>query len=591
MFLNKIEYFTVKDIMSREFGFIDENATINEAILAMSKINAGDIFIKGEGGIPKGIVTLNDILEIVRNGKWEDIKEKSIKDAFPSLIERNIIFIEPIENAIKARNIMKERSIGRLPVINEGKMVGVVRTIDILNKVYSKIDETKEAYEFVFDNLHEAVCVVDKEGIISLWGGRAEKLYGVSKEEVVGQKLKDFFPKALLLDVLKTGKAVENAIHSPRENTYINISAVPLMVKDKLIGAVSTDRDISEVMNLSMELELAKEKLDYLQTEVSRMNEDKFSFGNILGKSKVMKNTVDIASQVATTTSSVLISGESGTGKEVFARAIHQASGRTGPFVAINCSAIPDNLFESEMFGYEGGAFTGALSKGKIGKIELANKGTLFLDEIGDMPLYMQAKLLRVLQERQVSRVGGDKAIDVDIRLISATHRDLRDMVRTGDFREDLYYRLNVVNLKLPSLNERSEDIPMFVKYFMEDFCNENHINIPNIRAEVYQKLMGYNWPGNIRELKNTVEHLVVFSKNGEVTMESLPEALLKKVSSIGKIESYDLQERVRFVEVDAIHKAMDISGGNKLKAAKLLNIPRSTLYYKIKFYDLVEYM
>lgn len=590
MFLNKIEYFTVKDIMSREFDFIDENATINEAILAMSKINAGDIFIKGEGGIPKGIVTLNDVVNIIRDDSCENIKEKFLLKNL-SDIPKDLIVIDMAESAIKARNMMKERSIGRLPVINEGKMVGVVRTIDILNKVYSKIDETKEAYEFVFDNLHEAVCVVDKEGIISLWGGRAEKLYGVSKEEAVGKKLKELFPKALLLDVLKTGKAAENAIHSPRENTYINISAMPLIVKEKLIGAVSTDRDISEVMNLSMELELTKEKLDYLQTEVSRMNEDKFSFGNILGKSLIMKNTVDIAAQVAATTSSVLISGESGTGKEVFARAIHQASGRSGPFVAINCSAIPDNLFESEMFGYEGGAFTGALSKGKVGKVELANKGTIFLDEIGDMPLYMQAKLLRVLQERQVSRVGGEKAVDVDIRVISATHRNLKDMVRTGAFREDLYYRLNVVNLKLPSLNERSEDIPMFVKYFMEDFCSENHINLPNIRPEVYQKLMGYEWPGNIRELKNTVEHLVVFSKNGEATMESLPPHLLSRVKSIVKSESYDLQERVKSIEVETIHKAMELSGGNKLKAAKLLNIPRSTLYYKIKFYDLVEYM
>ena len=590
MFLNKIEYFTVKDIMSREFDFIDENATINEAILAMSKINAGDIFIKGEGGIPKGIVTLNDVVNIIRDDSCENIKEKFLLKNI-SDIPKDLIVIDMAESAIKARNIMKERSIGRLPVINEGKMVGVVRTIDILNKVYSKIDETKEAYEFVFDNLHEAVCVVDKEGIISLWGGRAEKLYGVSKEEAVGKKLKELFPKALLLDVLKTGKAAENAIHSPRENTYINRSAMPLIVKEKLIGALSTDRDISEVMNLSMELELTKEKLDYLQTEVSRMNEDKFSFGNILGKSLIMKNTVDIAAQVAATTSSVLISGESGTGKEVFARAIHQASGRSGPFVAINCSAIPDNLFESEMFGYEGGAFTGALSKGKVGKVELANKGTIFLDEIGDMPLYMQAKLLRVLQERQVSRVGGEKAVDVDIRVISATHRNLKDMVRTGAFREDLYYRLNVVNLKLPSLNERSEDIPMFVKYFMEDFCSENHINLPNIRPEVYQKLMGYEWPGNIRELKNTVEHLVVFSKNGEVTMESLPPHLLSRVKSIVKSESYDLQERVKSIEIETIHKAMELSGGNKLKAAKVLNIPRSTLYYKIKFYDLVEYM
>ena len=229
--------------------------------------------------------------------------------------------------------------------------------------------------------------------------------------------------------MLKSKEPVENIIHSPRKNTYVNISALPLIKSGKLIGVVSTERDVSEITNLSRELEFTKEKLDYLQVEVRKMNEDKFSFGNIVGKSKIMTHTIDRAYQVASTTSSVLISGESGTGKEVFARAIHQSSGREGAFVAINCSAIPESLFESEMFGYESGAFTGALSKGKIGKIEIANGGTLFLDEIGDMPLHMQAKLLRVLQERQLMRVGGDKSISLDVRVISATHRNLEDMV------------------------------------------------------------------------------------------------------------------------------------------------------------------
>ena len=285
--------------------------------------------------------------------------------------------------------------------------------------------------------------------------------------------------------MLKSKEPVENIIHSPRKNTYVNISALPLIKNGKLIGVVSTERDVSEITNLSRELEFTKEKLDYLQVEVRKMNEDKFSFGNIVGKSKIMTHTIDRAYQVASTTSSVLISGESGTGKEVFARAIHQSSGREGAFVAINCSAIPESLFESEMFGYESGAFTGALSKGKIGKIEIANGGTLFLDEIGDMPLHMQAKLLRVLQERQLMRVGGDKSISLDVRVISATHRNLEDMVKAGTFREDLYYRLNVVNIKLPSLSDRIEDVPLFVKLFIEEFCRENHMKVPNISPEI----------------------------------------------------------------------------------------------------------
>ena len=392
--------------------------------------------------------------------------------------------------------------------------------------------------------------------------------------------------------MLKSKEPVENIIHSPRKNTYVNISALPLIKNGKLIGVVSTERDVSEITNLSRELEFTKEKLDYLQVEVRKMNEDKFSFGNIVGKSKIMTHTIDRAYQVASTTSSVLISGESGTGKEVFARAIHQSSGREGAFVAINCSAIPESLFESEMFGYESGAFTGALSKGKIGKIEIANGGTLFLDEIGDMPLHMQAKLLRVLQERQLMRVGGDKSISLDVRVISATHRNLEDMVKAGTFREDLYYRLNVVNIKLPSLSDRIEDVPLFVKLFIEEFCRANHMKVPNISPEILNRLMNYSWPGNIRELKNMVEHLVVFSKNNEIQIDTLPEYINNKEDKTISIKNEkSLTDLIRKTEIKAIHDAMKECGNNKQKAAKLLDIPRSTLYYKIKFYDLNQYL
>ena len=392
--------------------------------------------------------------------------------------------------------------------------------------------------------------------------------------------------------MLKSKEPVENIIHSPRKNTYVNISALPLIKNGKLIGVVSTERDVSEITNLSRELEFTKEKLDYLQVEVRKMNEDKFSFGNIVGKSKIMTHTIDRAYQVASTTSSVLISGESGTGKEVFARAIHQSSGREGAFVAINCSAIPESLFESEMFGYESGAFTGALSKGKIGKIEIANGGTLFLDEIGDMPLHMQAKLLRVLQERQLMRVGGDKSISLDVRVISATHRNLEDMVKAGTFREDLYYRLNVVNIKLPSLSDRIEDVPLFVKLFIEEFFRENHMKVPNISPEILNMLMNYSWPGNIRELKNMVEHLVVFSKNNEIQIDTLPEYINNKEDKTISIKNEkSLTDLIRKTEIKAIHDAMKECGNNKQQAAKLLDIPRSTLYYKIKFYDLNQYL
>lgn len=588
MFYSRLDNYTVLDIMNTNLLKIPSDMNMRNAIKQMLDKNVEDLIIVDEEESIVGIMSFMDMMRAMK-----DIpKINSFDDKITKYAMKDVIVIDGNAQAIEARNIMQQKGIGRLPVVVNNRLVGIIRVREILNEVYGRIDDTMQTFRYILDNLHEAVCVVNKDGVVVLWCGKAEKLYGVKEEEIIGKKLEELFPTGLLLKVLEEKKPIENVLHSPREGNYVNISAMPLFSNGELIGAVSTDRDITEVRNLSLELEAAKEKLDYLQMEVNKISEDKYSFGQALGKSDAIKEKIDRAMQVASTTSSVLIRGESGTGKEVFARAIHQASGRKGPFIAINCSAIPENLFESEMFGYEGGAFTGALNKGKIGKIELANKGTLFLDEIGDMPLYMQAKLLRVLQERQVVRVGGDKAIDIDVRIISATHRDLRVMVKEGKFREDLYYRLNVVSLEIPSLKDRKEDIPMFVKHFMEEFCKENNIFVPRITPEVFQVLMNHHWPGNVRELKNTVEHLVVFSKEGEIKVESLPEHLLGRLAHHEEMEvPYDLQENIKRIEIDTIKRAMETAEGNKAQAAKLLNIPRSTLYYKIKFYDLVDYL
>ncbi|SNS66453.1 PAS domain S-box-containing protein [Anaerovirgula multivorans] len=588
MFYSRLDNYTVLDIMNTNLLKIPGDMNMRNAIKQMLDKNVEDLIIVDKEENIVGIMSFMDMMRAMK-----DIpKGNSFDDKITKYAMKDVIVIDGNAKAIEARNIMQQKGIGRLPVVVNNRLVGIIRVREILNEVYGRIDDTMQTFRHILDNLHEAVCVVNKDGVVVLWCGKAEKLYGVKEEEIVGKKLEELFPTGLLLKVLEGKKPIENVLHSPREGNYVNISAMPLFSNGELIGAVSTDRDITEVRNLSLELEATKEKLDYLQMEVNKISEDKYSFGQALGKSDAIKEKIDRAMQVASTTSSVLIRGESGTGKEVFARAIHQASGRKGPFIAINCSAIPENLFESEMFGYEGGAFTGALNKGKIGKIELANKGTLFLDEIGDMPLYMQAKLLRVLQERQVVRVGGDKAIDIDVRIISATHRDLKAMVKEGKFREDLYYRLNVVSLEIPNLKDRKEDIPMFVKHFMEEFCKENNIFTPRITPEVFQVLMNHHWPGNVRELKNTVEHLVVFSKEGEIKVESLPEHLLGRLAHHEEMEvPYDLQENIKRIEIDTIKRAMETAEGNKAQAAKLLNIPRSTLYYKIKFYDLVDYL
>lgn len=583
MFFNKTNLLKVKDVMSKDFTVFESEITIKKCVEHIDLNNVKEVIVRHHGKIT-GYINFDDIIKISSHQGFLEKKLFDIRANKPFYLNQD-------DTVMMAKDIMKDNQVDRIFILGDDNLVGVLRTQDIIYKLYPKIQANEDLYELLWDNVHEGICIIDNKGVVCIWGRGSEKLYGIKKSEIIGKKLGEYFPTALLLDVLKSKKPVENVIHSPRKNTYVNISARPLIKNDKLIGVVSTERDVSEITNLSRELELTKEKLDYLQVEVRKMNEDKFSFGNVVGKSKIMTRTIDRAYQVAPTTSSVLVSGESGTGKEVFARAIHQSSGREGAFVAINCSAIPESLFESEMFGYESGAFTGALTKGKIGKIEIANGGTLFLDEIGDMPLHMQAKLLRVLQEKQLMRVGGNKSISLDVRIISATHRNLEDMVKIGTFREDLYYRLNVVNIKLPSLSERIEDLPIFVKLFMEEFCRENHIKVPNISPEILNKLMNYSWPGNIRELKNMVEHLVVFSKNEKVQNETLPDYINCRDGQECIKNSQNLNLLIRKTEVKAIHDAMKEAENNKQKAAKILDIPRSTLYYKLKYYELNQYL
>lgn len=448
-----------------------------------------------------------------------------------------------------------------------------------------------EAVKNILNAIHEAVCIVDNNGIVAHWSSKSEALFDVKAENIVGKPLKDFFPTALLLNVIKDKKETSNVYLSPRKGTYVVVSARPLYFNGKFVGAISTDKDITEMTNLSFELEETRERLNRLREEVNKLSDGKYSFGQILGRSELIRQKIERAMQVAKTKTGILITGESGTGKEIFARAIHQHSGRKGNFVAINCSAIPENLFESEMFGYVGGAFTGALKKGKGGQFENAHQGTLFLDEISDMPMHMQAKLLRVLQENKILRIGADTPKDIDVRIISASNKDLRRMVENGTFREDLYYRLNVVKIDLPPLRERKEDIPILVDSFIKNFCRQNNVDEPKLMPEVYNILTSYNWEGNIRELKNTVEHLVVFSRNGKIELESVPEQIIERsLSKVRESEtSFDLETCVAKTEMEVLRKVMEMVEGNKSRAAKILNIPRSTLYYKLKYYQMVD--
>jgi DNA-binding NtrC family response regulator len=315
----------------------------------------------------------------------------------------------------------------------------------------------------------------------------------------------------------------------------------------------------------------------------------KYQFKNIIGDSPPMQKIFEIIEKVADTDSTVLIHGESGTGKEIIAKAIHYNSyRREGPFIPVNCAAIPSGLLESELFGHEKGAFTHAV-KTRIGRFELANGGTIFLDEIGDMDLQMQSKLLRVLQEREFERIGGVKPIKIDIRVIAATHQDLKEAVKRKTFREDLFYRLNVIPIEVPSLRERKSDIPLLVHHFINQFSKSKKKEIHGITEEALKKLIEYDWPGNVRELENMIERMVILTNHKTLTIDDIPEKILSSSRSDGvggfeiPEEGISLEEALNEFERRLILHALRKTGWVKNKAAQLLRVNRTTLIEKIK--------
>ncbi|EPZ53816.1 sensory box protein [[Clostridium] sordellii ATCC 9714] len=307
----------------------------------------------------------------------------------------------------------------------------------------------------IIGEIKEGICAINTDGKVVLWNKFMENRYGIKSEDIVGKDMEVYLRGTVSAKVLKT-KTRESGIYKSDDSDVFGIvDANPIFINSEFVGVVCTEVDITEAKHLSQKLEKANDRLKYLEDEVKNLSRG--SFDNILGRSYKLERAKEVAKRVSKTTSSIFIFGESGTGKEVFARAIHDYSERKGPFIPVNCSAIPSELFESEFFGYEAGSFTGANKKGKMGIFELAKHGTVFLDEIADLPLNMQAKLLRVLQEKEVRRIGGEKTIKIDARIISATNKNLQELVEEEKFREDLYYRLNVVEVDLPPLEKEKK--------------------------------------------------------------------------------------------------------------------------------------
>ncbi|KKY01350.1 diguanylate cyclase [Paraclostridium benzoelyticum] len=573
----------VKDVMGKNFVLVDENITLGQAIDFIVSRNEREIMVdNGDGGI-KGIVSLTDICKI--SLKLKNYKAELVKN----VMTKNLISIDKNAKLDECRNIMMRNNIGVLPVLENEKLIGVVNQKHIRDFLYMELEDYGITVKHIIGEIKEGICAINTDGKVVLWNKFMENRYGIKSEEIVGKSMEKYLSGTISARVLRT-KTRESGIYKNNDNendVYGVVDANPIFINSEFVGVVCTEVDITEAQKLSRKLDKANDRLKYLEDEVKNLS--KGSFDNILGRSYKLERAKEVAKRVSNTNSSIFIFGESGTGKEVFARAIHDYSERKGPFIPVNCSAIPSELFESEFFGYEAGAFTGANKKGKIGIFELAKHGTVFLDEIADLPLSMQAKLLRVLQEKEVRRIGGEKTIKIDARIISATNKNLQDLVEEGKFREDLYYRLNVVEIDLPPLRERKEDILLLINKFIKEICEENGMEALRMSKDAVSILQRYTWKGNIRELKNTIENIVVLSNGNTIDKDDIPVYIIESGQTISMDEDYplDLNKAISKLEIKTIKKALDMSNGNKAKAAKILNIPRTTLYYKIEQYDI----
>lgn len=555
------------------------------------QLNWSDLLKKDFLIVQKEKIDEKSLNNLIKNNEKKKVFIKTNSEIYLAepIFNKHINYYRSLElkDDLNIRNIVKHSTNYHYILYKEkDSYIGYISFGELAERLTQEYRKINAYFETVLNTIDESCTVVNANQEVIVWTKGAERLFSVKKEDIIGKPITDFFnPERLeLLNTLEKGTSLYHKQHYAREDLVVLINSNPVYLDDEIIGAVVSEMDITSQVRLNNELTHTSEKLFDLERESNVFSEDPFKM--IRGNSNELKNTILMAKRAAETSANILIQGESGVGKELFAKAIHTLrEGEDAPFIAINCGAIPSSLFESEMFGYERGAFSGADSRGKKGKVELAQGGTLFLDEIGEMPLEMQVKLLRLLQEKKYFPVGGTKEKIVDFRVIAATNKDLKKLVEEKKFRDDLYYRLNVVSIEIPPLRKRPEDIIELTHYFLYETSIKYKRPIHGITQEVMQALLNHHWQGNIRELKNVIERLVIFSEDGEIKIEHLPFEVegFEKSKQIQFNETKSLSERLADVERNILMKELEKNKGNKLAVAKKLKISRATLYNRLK--------
>ncbi len=495
-----------------------------------------------------------------------------------------------VEYSKETRTYMTHRT----PIFENGEIVGAVGVFQDISEIeaianeLNSVKQLNEELRTVIDASYDGILVADAQGTVHRVNEAFERIMGIKAEDILERSLEeaaeDILPAALVEAVRSKKKRQSTVLE--RAGSQLLLTGNPVLDKEGNLGRIVINvRDLTELNELRRQLEHSEELTRRYHSELHELRKQLLDEKGIVVHSAKMKKILDLALRVAQVDSTILLLGESGVGKEIVAKVIHSNSKRKeGPFIKVNCGAIPGNLLESELFGYEPGAFTGASREGKMGMFELAHNGTLFLDEIGDLPLPLQVKLLRAIQDREIYRVGGQQPRRVNVRILAATNRNLEEMVENGDFREDLYFRLNVIPICIPPLRERKDEIIPLVKRFKNQFCQAYGLE-KQLSPEVMDCFLNYDWPGNIRELENIIERLVVTSRSPVISPADLPEHLQVKsaggTSRVSVSGIMPLKEAVLEVEKQLLDKALQ-EYGSTYKVAAILEVNQSTIVRKL---------
>jgi transcriptional regulator with PAS, ATPase and Fis domain len=586
----------VRDFTTTHYIQVSPQSTIREVLFAFLSYRLDIACIVSRQKL-LGIVTKYTLYQHL-------LRDHPLDMPIEPLMKTNVVTLHVNQDLYEARDVLLHKNVGHAVVLDEnGDVFGVMAKNDLINGSIMEVKNIADRMKALVENLQDGIISVNRELEITMYNTAAARLFRFqSSQPIMNHTISSVLPafETMFRDTILHGNMLE-AIRMELSSLTLIASFIPLKELGQITGAMAVFRDVTDYERIAQELESTKRlqrEVTFYRDELLRVQDENHPFSHIISQSEIMEKVKKEALIAATSFSSVLITGESGTGKELFALGIHKASGRTGALMKVNCAAIPETLLETEFFGYEEGAFSGARKGGKPGKFELAHKGTLFLDEIGDMPLALQAKLLRVLQEKEIERIGGTQTKQVDVRIIAATNKDLGKLVAEKKFREDLYYRIHVIHLHIPSLNERVEDIPLLCQAIIKKCNAKTNKSVIGVTPEVVNILKRVHWQGNVRQLENVIERAFHFTDSSWIEPKHLPAELVPSFMSHrdavqpARPEPPHLYPRKKIIEDterQAILQVLASVNGNKSKAAEMLGMSRSSFYQKMKKFKITK--